>query len=80
MGIPLDVKHFLSRAKDTNDWQADSISTEQILELLKTKIKSVSFSGIKEDVGRFIKNDEVLKIWSPEYFESLVENMKFENT
>jgi predicted nucleotidyltransferase component of viral defense system len=79
-GIPLDVNHFLARAKDTNDWKEDSISKEQIIELLDTKIKSVSFSSIKEDVVRFIKNDDVLKIWSPEYFKDLIEKMKFENT
>ena len=59
-GIPLDVNHFLARAKDTNDWQDDRISNEQIIELLDTKIKSVSLSSIKQDVVRFIKNDDVL--------------------
>jgi len=79
-GIPLDVNHFLARAKDTNDWQDDSISNEQIIELLETKIKSVSFNSIKEDVVRFIQNDEVLNIWSPKYFKDLIEKIKFENT
>jgi predicted nucleotidyltransferase component of viral defense system len=79
-GIPLDVNHFLTRAKDTNDWQEDNISTEQIIELLDMKIKSVSFSSIKEDVARFIKNDDVLSIWSPEYFKNLIEKIKFENS
>ncbi len=79
-GIPLDVNHFLTRAKDTNDWQDVSISNEQIIELLDTKIKSVSFSSIKEDVVRFIQNDDVLNIWSPEYFKDLIEKIKFENT
>lgn len=79
-GIPLDVNHFLTRAKDTNDWQEDSISTDQIIELLDMKIKSVSFSSIKEDVVRFIKNDDVLSIWSSEYFKDLIEKIKFENT
>jgi len=79
-GIPLDVNHFLTRAKDTNDWQEDSISTEQIIELLDMKINSVSFSSIKEDVVRFIKNDDVINIWSPEYFQNLIEKIKFENT
>ena len=79
-GIPLDVNHFLTRAKDTNDWQDDSISNKQIIELLDTKIKSVSFSSIKEDVVRFIQNDAILTIWSPEYFKDLIEKIKFENT
>ena len=75
----MDVNHFLVRAKDTNDWQEDSISPEQILELLDKKIESVSFSSIKEDVVRFIKNDDVLNIWSPEYFKDLIAKIKFNN-
>jgi len=78
-GIPLDVNHFLTRAKDTNDWQEDKISNEQIIELLDMKINSVSFMSIKEDVVRFIKNDDVLNIWSPEYFKHLIEKIKFED-
>lgn len=79
-GIPLDVNHFLTRAKDTNDWEYDSISDEQIIALLEAKIKSVSFSGIKEDVVRFIQNDDVLAIWSPAYFKDLVGKIKFDHT
>lgn len=79
-GIPLDINHFLTRAKDTKDWQKDSISADQIIELLDMKIKSASFSSIKEDIVRFIPNDNVLSIWSPEYFKNLIEKIKFENT
>lgn len=78
-GISLDVSHFLHRAKDTGDWQEDTITSAQIIELLKKKIDSVSFSGIKDDVVRFIKDDEVLDIWSPSYFKDLIEKLKFEN-
>lgn len=79
-GIPLDVTHFLARAKDTNDWQEDNISKEQIMELLNTKIETVSFANIKEDVVRFIPDNTVLNIWSPPYFKDLLAQMKFENT
>jgi len=79
-GIPLNVNHFLTRAKDTNDWLDDNISNEQIIELLDAKITSVSFKSIKEDIVRFIPNDDVLKIWSPKYFKDLIGKIKFENT
>jgi len=79
-GIPLDVGHFLSRAKDTRDWAAEFISGEEILVLLNHKIESLSFTNIKEDVIRFIKDENVLSIWSAKYFKDLVEKMKFENT
>ena len=77
-GIALDVNHFFTRAKDTNDWQDDGITNEQIIELLEAKINTVSFSDIKADIVRFIPNDEVLNIWSPDYFKDLIVKIKFE--
>ena len=78
-GIPLDMGHFLNRAKDTGDWQEDSISKRQILQLLKDKINTVSFDQIKEDVVRFIKDERLLEIWNQAYFGDLVDRIKFEN-
>lgn len=78
-GIPLDMGHFLNRAKDTGDWQEDSISKRQILQLLKDKINTVSFDQIKEDVVRFIKDERLLDIWNQAYFGDLVDKIKFKN-
>lgn len=78
-GIPLDVTHFLCRAKDTGDWQKETITPAQIIDLLKEKMDSVSFTNIKNDVVRFIKDDAILSIWSATYFNDLLEKLKFEN-
>ncbi|MCW3104951.1 MAG: hypothetical protein JWO09_3391 [Bacteroidetes bacterium] len=76
-GIPVDVGHFLLRAKDTGDWKEDNIVAEQVTGLLRNKINTVSFDNIKEDVVRFIKDDKALKIWSPAYFNDLIEKLRF---
>jgi hypothetical protein len=78
-GIPLDVEHFLSRARDTGDWKEKSITTEEVKQLLKDKVSVVSIDNVKEDVVRFIKDDKALEIWSPDYFNDLVDKLKFEN-
>lgn len=75
-GVPSDISHFLRRVKDTGDWKEKKITQDQIIDLLKEKIESVSFDGIKEDVARFIKDDSALKIWSPAYFNNLSEKLK----
>lgn len=77
-GIALDIDHFLNRAKASKDWDAELISGEQIKDLLRQKIDVVSFTNIKEDIARFIKDEEVLAIWSASYFKDLVDKMKFE--
>jgi predicted nucleotidyltransferase component of viral defense system len=76
-GVPLDLGHFLARANDSGDWDKKSISTQELKSLLHQKIDSVSFSNVKEDVVRFVKNNEKLKIWSSEYFKALIEKMRF---
>ena len=77
-GVPLNMHHFLQRAKETKDWTEDQISQEQILQLLITKIESVAFDSVKEDVVRFIADDQKLAIWSPNYFKDLIQKMKFD--
>lgn len=77
-GVPLNMVHFSQRAKETKDWTEDQISQEQILQLLITKIESVVFDSVKEDVVRFIADDQKLAIWSPNYFKDLIQKMKFE--
>jgi predicted nucleotidyltransferase component of viral defense system len=77
-GVPLNTQHFLNRALETKDWKEETITSEQILQLLTEKINNVSFEAVKEDVRRFIPNDEKLKIWSVNYFKDLIQKMKFE--
>jgi predicted nucleotidyltransferase component of viral defense system len=75
--IPLDLHHFTLRAKDTGDWTEEELTKEDVLNLLREKFKAASFDNIKEDVMPFIKNDSVLNIWSGQYFNDLLEKLKF---
>ena len=77
-GIPLDVNHFLQRAKDTGDWMGDTITQEQILQLLRDKINSISVEQVKTDVIRFIADERKIAIWSKSYFLDVIEQMKFD--
>ncbi|MDQ6762034.1 MAG: nucleotidyl transferase AbiEii/AbiGii toxin family protein [Bacteroidota bacterium] len=75
--IPLNLDHFLLRAQDSGDVEMKKISKEAFIKFLKTKIDSVAFSNIKDDIVRFIPDDKVLDIWSPDYFAALADKMKF---
>jgi hypothetical protein len=77
-GIPLDVSHFFQRAKDTQDWKSDSISKEQILQLLRDKIESTSIDQVKADVRRFIPDEKKIDIWGKSYFLDLIEQLRFQ--
>jgi len=77
-GISLDINHFKLRAIDTSDWNEKEMIPNDVLELLHEKIKTISFDHVKEDVVPFIKNDAPLSIWGEQYFNDLVEKLKFQ--
>ncbi len=77
-GVPLNLSHFLQRARDTGDWTKKSISKKQFLQLLTEKINTASLENIKADVRPFIKDAKQLDIWSKPYFLDLVALLKVE--
>jgi len=74
--VALDLHHFSLRAHDSEDWTNDPITRDQLLDLLKAKINTVSFDGIRTDIEKFIPDTSVLDIWSPQYFNDLVDKIK----
>jgi predicted nucleotidyltransferase component of viral defense system len=75
-GIPLNLSHFVIRAKDSGDWNKDSITEEEFRQLLSNKIDTVKMDYVINDIKRFIKDPRVLDIWSPQYFHDLASKLK----
>lgn len=75
-GVELNLKHFCQRATESGDWSEETISKIQLLELLHAKINTTKIENVKEDVIRFIQNPNELDIWTREYFNQLVVNLK----
>jgi len=76
-GVPLNLDHFLIRAKDSGDWKKESISKKEFMKLLENKIENISYKNVRDDVVRFIRDDKVLDIWSANYFKDLIEKIRF---
>jgi len=77
-GIPLHLDHLRARAQDSGGWKEERLTKDQLMQLLQDKINSVSFSSIREDIVKFIPDARVLDIWSANYFNDLVKNIKIE--
>jgi hypothetical protein len=54
------------------------ISNAAFLQLLREKIQTTSINAVKEDVIRFIYDENKLSIWSKNYFLDLIERIKFD--
>lgn len=76
-GVPLNLDHFLIRAKDSGDWKKESISKKEFMQLLENKIENISYKNVRDDVVRFIRDDKVLDIWSANYFKDLIAKIRF---
>ena len=75
-GIPLNLDHFLIRAKDSGDWKKDTITEVEFRDLLAKKIDTVKMDYVVNDIKRYIRDTNKLAIWSPRYFHDLVNNLK----
>ena len=78
--IPLNLNQFNSRAIESGDLLQPIISKDEFFQIIQTKITSLNFETIKDDVIRFIKDPRELEIWSSEYFLLLVKRIKIELT
>ena len=74
--ISLHLDHFLIRAKDSGDWQKDTVSEEEFRDLLTQRIDAVNFEIAKEDVIRFLAEPASVSIWSKDYFHDLAQHLK----
>ncbi|MGZ3761037.1 MAG: nucleotidyl transferase AbiEii/AbiGii toxin family protein [Mucilaginibacter sp.] len=76
-GTPLNLHHFLIRAKDSGDWHKDAITEAEFRELLASKIDSVKMNYVINDIKGFIRDADTLAIWSPKYFHDMADRLKF---
>lgn len=77
-GVPINLSHFLQRAKDTDDWGQDDIREQDLINLLKEKINGISIEEVKKDIRPFVKDIRKLDIWSRQYFLDLIGMLKFD--
>lgn len=77
-GATLNLGHFLARAKDSGDWQKDTITPAEFRKLLEKRIDEVDINMARRDISRFIPNPNTLNIWSKAYFHDLVKMLEIE--
>ena len=74
--IPLHLEHFVIRSVQSGDWSKKTMTREEFTQLLIDKIDQVSIKDIKEDIVRFIPDDNLLEIWSRDYFRELANRIR----
>lgn len=76
-GTPLHLAHFCERSRQSGALQSTSLEPEQFLNLLCKGIQRLHVESARDDVARFVREPEQLKIWSRDYFLQLSTMIKF---
>jgi len=77
-GIALNLTHFAERARQSGDLMVEQLEPKSFLSLLQARIEELNVNSARDDVIRFIKNPDPLRIWSTHYFLELSKLLKFE--
>jgi predicted nucleotidyltransferase component of viral defense system len=77
-GTSMHLKHFEQRAKQSGNLDKQiSLTAESFMAILSDRINRIDFEACKEDIARFIFDDNELNIWSTQYFHDLTSHIKF---
>lgn len=77
--VPVNLEHLKARLIQSgflND--NESFGLQELKDSLSQKFDNISFEKAKEDVLPFIKNSDSLRLWKPEFFKKITENLKVE--
>lgn len=72
--VPLDFLHLQERIKD---FSGEEMSREKFMQLLNERLATADMKSVLEDVTRFVRNPNELKIWSNDYFLELAKKIRF---
>ncbi len=74
--IPVNCKHLKERLIQSGHInEKDEFTLVDIKKMLNDRFELIDYSQAKDDVEPFIKNREILNIWSSDFFKSITENL-----
>ncbi len=77
--IPVSIRYLEACMKQAGNLKAhESLSRDQILEMLRTKIQELDWESAKADVRTFVADPKVLENWSPQLFLGLLDYLTVE--
>lgn len=78
--IPVNLKHLTERLKQTKFIETKkSLDKNELLKLLNSKFEKINYKQASDDIKRFIKNPDRIKIWSEDFFRQIT-NEKLKTT
>jgi hypothetical protein len=78
-GVKLHFGHFRQRVQQFGSSKEGELTEESFKRLLRKKIAATNLDAAKADVRPFIKDAQVMEIWSADYFSRLADMVEFDD-
>lgn len=77
---PVNLAHLKERLIQSKAWKRqDNLNKNALLDLLEQKIQQTDFNRAKDDIHPFIKDHSSVKIWSEDFFKTILEKIQTTN-
>lgn len=77
--VPLSLTYLESCLRQSGNWEHNEpLSRQHLIQLLEAKIASIDWESAKADMRAFIADPKRLDIWSPAFFNALIQHLKVE--
>lgn len=76
-GTGFNLKHLQARLEQTGHWDKNSVLTLQdVKNMLIARFEEIDYVQARKDVLPFIKNTEILDLWSKEFFCAITDSIQ----
>ncbi len=73
----LHLRHLEERMRQTGDWNSiEELTSEAFFSILHAAVDALDIDKAREEVSPFIKDPEVLSIWSRDFFHDIASRIK----
>jgi len=76
--IPVNLEHLKSRINQSENLNFTHLTSEIVKKEIINTINKIDIEQMKKDVLPFIKNSDAVRVWSKDFFKSVVKQIKFE--
>ena len=76
--IPVNLEHLKSRINQSENLNFTHLTSEIVKKEIINTINKIDIEQMKNDVLPFIKNSDAVRVWSKDFFKSVVKQIKFE--
>lgn len=74
--VPVRLSHLEQRLRQSGEWTGGVLRQSDLMELLRKKFEVIDVEAARNEVLPFLRDPAAVKLWSRDFFESLLSRLK----